>query len=116
MGVGEEELDVEQRRTPPIAPEDIERVNPTPTLIDHVIPGRNIPALLSWYFGVFALLPVLGIPLGVVAVVLGIIGFFKARNPEVRVGTLHACLGIVLGIAGPSLWIGLMWWQPWMQR
>ena len=110
MGVGEEELEVEQRMTPPTAPEDIERLNPTPTLIDHVIPGRNIPALLSWYFGFFALLPVLGVPLGVVAVVLGIIGFFKARNPEVGVGTLHACLGIALGIAGPCFWFGLMWW------
>lgn len=54
MGVGEEDLAPEERTTPPTAPEDVEAVNPTPTFADHLIPGRNIPALLSWYFGVFA--------------------------------------------------------------
>lgn len=97
--------DAARRSAPPTSPEDIEMILEPPTVVQRFIPARNVPALLSWYFGVFALVPVLGVPSGAVAIVLGIIGVVKARKPNVRVGMVHACLGIALGILGPLAWV-----------
>ncbi len=62
-----------------------------------VIPYKNGPALASYYCGVFSLIPCVGIPLGITALVLGILGLKKRReNPQVR-GAAHAWIGIILG-------------------
>ena len=63
-----------------------------------VIPYKNPCALTAYYLGIFSCLFCLfGIPLGIVAVVLGIIGLRKrAANPAVK-GSVHAWIGIVLG-------------------
>lgn len=39
-----------------------------------LIPYRNVPALVSYYLGIFSLFPCLGAVLGITALVLGIIG------------------------------------------
>ncbi len=62
-----------------------------------LIPFRNTPALISYYLGVFSLIPIIGIPLGVIAVIHGITGLKKASvTPEAK-GKVHAWAGIVLG-------------------
>ncbi len=62
-----------------------------------LIPYRNGWALAAYYLGVFALMPCLGVPLGIAAVVLGIVGLrFAKTHPEAR-GKGHAWAGIVLG-------------------
>ena len=62
-----------------------------------LIPYKNAWALLAYYLGVFALIPCLGVPLGIAAVVLGIVGLhFAKSHPEAR-GKGHAWVGIVLG-------------------
>ena len=66
--------------------------------MDHILPSRNIPALTSWYLGVFGLIPVLGIPFALGAIVSGFIGLKVARRPDVQVGRGHAIAGIILGI------------------
>ena len=68
--------------------------------MDHVIPLRNAPALFSWYLGVFSLIPFLGIPLGIAAIVLGIIGLLKVGQGSAKVGFWHAVLGIGFGVIG----------------
>lgn len=61
------------------------------------IPAKNIPALVGYYLGVFSLIPVLGMPLGITAVILGILGINRVKaNPSVK-GKNHALTGIVLG-------------------
>lgn len=58
-----------------------------------IIPYRNIPALIAYYCGVFA---VLGLP-APVAVILGIWGLRRvAENPQAK-GKVHAWIGIILG-------------------
>lgn len=99
------ERDVERREAPPIRPEDVELILEPPTIGQYIIPARNVPALLAWYFGVFAFVPLLGVPSGVVAIVLGLFGVAKARKRNVRVGMVHACFGIALGILGPAIWM-----------
>lgn len=67
-----------------------------------VIPYRNGMALAAYYCGVFGIISCflfgVGGFFGIVPVILGIVGFMRARSdPEAR-GTAHALVGIVLGI------------------
>ena len=73
-------------RTPPA---------PIPTAMDHVIPTKNMPALLGYYFGVFSIIPGLGIPLGIAAFVCGVLGLRAVG--KARVGRGHAVTALVLG-------------------
>lgn len=62
-----------------------------------VIPYKNPTALMSYYCGVFSLIPGLGLILGPIALVLAFLGFrAKSKNPQVK-GTGHAIVGMVLG-------------------
>ena len=62
-----------------------------------LIPYKNAPALAAYYLGVFSVIPVIGIFLGLAALVLGITGLQKAaRRPEVK-GKVHAWVGIIVG-------------------
>ncbi len=62
-----------------------------------LIPYRNAWALSSYYLGVFALMPCFGIPLGIGAVVLGILGLRLAKSHAEARGKGHAWTGIILG-------------------
>jgi hypothetical protein len=67
------------------------------------IPYRNVPALVGYYCGVFALIPCF--PIGLAGLVLGIIGLIKAnREPEIR-GKVHAWVGIIAGGLFGLLWL-----------
>jgi hypothetical protein len=68
-----------------------------------LIPYRNMPALVGYYLGVFSLsaciplLGVVGIGMGIAAVVLGIKGLRNvSANPAAK-GTVHAWIAIVCG-------------------
>ena len=80
---------------PPVIPEIEDH---DPGAMDHIMPTRNVPALLSWYLGVFGLIPVLGIPMALAAIVTGILGLRAARRRDVKVGKGHAIAGLILGI------------------
>ena len=70
---------------------------PTGDATGGLIPYKNIPALLAYYFGVFSLIPVVGLILGLAAFVLGIMGLSKAKkHPEIK-GKVHAWVGIIMG-------------------
>ena len=65
-----------------------------------VIPYRNANALIAYYLGLFSCFPVLGFPLAIVALWLGIRGLRAVRaNPGVH-GTVHAWIGLVCGTIG----------------
>lgn len=71
-----------------------------------VVPVRNPAALTAYYLGIVALLPLVGLVVGPVAIGLGVTGLRKRRqNPRVH-GSVHARVGIVLGIVG--ILIGLL--------
>lgn len=63
-----------------------------------LIPTKNVPALLSYYFGVFGLIPLAGIPLSITAIVLGIIGLGKYKQNPTPGAKAHALVGLILGI------------------
>lgn len=82
---------------PPIA-DPFER--PTPMVGDAtggIIPYKNTSALLSYYIGLFSLLPLFGYIMGPAAVVLGVKGLRHYRaHPETK-GKVHAWGGILCG-------------------
>ena len=73
--------------------------------LDSIIPVKNPPALIAYYLGLFSLLPLLGLPLGIAAVVLGIIGLRKLRQTPQAKGIVHAWVGIGCGGACTLLWL-----------
>jgi hypothetical protein len=63
-----------------------------------LIPYKNPTALVSYYCGVFSLIPGLALVLAPVSIILGIIGlWYVRRNPKSH-GTGHAITGIVLSL------------------
>lgn len=69
-----------------------------------IIPYRNPPALIAYYCGVFSLIPCLGLPLGIAAIPLGIVGLRKHRRQPSAKGSVHAWVGILLGSITTILW------------
>ena len=73
-----------------------------------LIPYKNMPALMAYYFGIFSLLPAIGLVTALPALVLGFIGLrVKRKNPAAK-GTAHAIVGIVLGGIMLFVWTGLI--------
>jgi hypothetical protein len=65
--------------------------------IETLIPYRNALALISYYLGVFALIPCAGLVLGPAALILGFLGLNYRKKHPTSGGTAHAIVGIVLG-------------------
>ncbi|HVT11226.1 MAG TPA: DUF4190 domain-containing protein [Fimbriimonadaceae bacterium] len=97
----------EEPEIPPVAPPDYSRPpqpgqyapppNQPPSALDHLIPAKNMKALLAYYFGVFSIVPCFTPILGPAAIVLGILGLKEVRlNPNLP-GKGHAIVGIVIG-------------------
>jgi hypothetical protein len=62
-----------------------------------LIPYKNVKAMVAYYLGMFAILPGIGIPMGIAALILGVQGLkFAGLHPEAR-GKVHAWIGIILG-------------------
>ena len=73
-----------------------------------VIPYKNPKALIAYYLGIFSGFPLIGLPLGIAAFVLGIQGLRdRKRNPKIK-GSLHAGIGIGCGGFFALLWGGLL--------
>ena len=69
-----------------------------------IIPYKNPPALVSYYLGLFSIVPFVGFFLGLVSVPLGIMGLKKRKaEPHVR-GAAHAWVGIGCGSIGVLVW------------
>lgn len=62
-----------------------------------MIPYKNGMALASYYCGVFALIPCVGVLLGALALIFGFMGLSHARKHPESSGKAHAIVGIVLG-------------------
>ena len=62
-----------------------------------VIPYKNPKALLAYYLGIASGLPLIGLPIGIAAFTLGILGLQdRKRNPVLK-GSAHAWIGIGCG-------------------
>ncbi len=63
-----------------------------------LIPTKNMPALISYYCGVFGLIPILGLPASIGGVILGAIGLSKYNSSPTPGAKVHALIGLILGI------------------
>jgi hypothetical protein len=76
--------------------------------LNAIIPYKNPRALIAYYFGVFAVLPLIGIVFGFTALALGISGLrFRRRKPGAG-GAVHAWIGILVGGFFALLWLALV--------
>jgi hypothetical protein len=83
--------------TPPRSPPPPVAPMPAGDSTGGVIPYKNMPALLAYYLGIGALIPLLGAAFGIASVTLGIVGLRKRRREPYVKGSIHAWIGIVLG-------------------
>ena len=73
-----------------------------------IIPYKNPKALIAYYLGILSGLPLIGLPLGIAAFVLGIMGLKdRKRNPAIK-GSIHAGIGIGCGLIFSLLWGGII--------
>jgi hypothetical protein len=91
---------------------DIERP-PSNQAVETLIPYRNPASLLSYYLGIFSLIPLVGILLALPALLCGIIGLVKVSKEPARRGMAHAIAGIIFGILGSYNYIGLYLFVSW---
>jgi hypothetical protein len=89
---------------PPLAP-GTERYDPSQgDATGGVIPYKNPKALIAYYLGILSGLPLIGLPLGIAAFVLGIMGLqARKKNPAIR-GSIHAGIGIGCGGIFAVIW------------
>jgi len=69
----------------------------TPDATGGLIPYKNPAALIGYYLGIFGLFPLLGFPLAVAAVILGVVGLRRRATGRAWGGMVHAWVAIVLG-------------------
>jgi hypothetical protein len=70
--------------------------------------GRPASAIASGYLALFAILPLLGLLPGVLAVIFGIIALKKINRDPSLCGKGRAWFGIIVGSLAPIIWIGLL--------
>ncbi len=70
-----------------------------------MIPTKNMPSLLSYYFGVFGLIPILGMPLTIAAIILGFVGLKHYKKNPTPGAKGHAITGLVLGFVQLAVFI-----------
>ena len=69
-----------------------------------IIPYKNPKALIAYYLGILSGLPIIGLPIGIAAFVLGIMGLRdRKRNPAIK-GSIHAGIGIGCGLLFTMVW------------
>nr|BAJ06993.1 putative uncharacterized protein [uncultured bacterium] len=65
--------------------------------MNKLIPTKNPSALVSYYLGVFSVIPLFGIILGIPTLFFGIMGMKAVFECPTRYGRFHAWVGILLG-------------------
>ena len=82
-----------------VKPSTMTTQNPPPQNdpIANIVPYKNRMALISYYLGVFSIIPCLGVLLALASIPLGIMGLnFAKKHPDSK-GTVHAWIGIIVG-------------------
>ena len=73
-----------------------------------IIPAKNPQSLLAYYLGFISLLPFIGLPFTLPAIVCGVLALKAlSRNPQIEGGG-HAWVGIVLAVISIMLWGGIL--------
>ncbi len=96
------DMDNQQPTNQEFQAQQVSEARPIERATDHkdfqtFIPTKNMPALLSYYAGVFGFIPFLGLPATIAALVLGRIGIRKAKANPTPGAKGHAIAGLVMG-------------------
>lgn len=88
----------------------VRRIDLTATVrvIKIAVPYKNIPALLSVGFGIFAILPYIGLLFGFFAVIFGLWGLVMVKRKPTVQGKIHALTGIFTGVFFGLLYLTLL--------
>lgn len=88
----------------------VRKVDLTATMrvIKAAVPYRNVPALISVGFGMFAIVPYAGILFGIFALIFGSWGLFMVKKRPTVQGKIHALTGIFMGIFFGLLYLTLL--------
>lgn len=73
-----------------------QQMNPDDSF-QRLIPTKNMPALLSYYFGCAGVLPIVGLPFSVLAIILGRKGLRQYNKNPSPGAKVHAKIGIYFG-------------------
>jgi hypothetical protein len=65
-----------------------------------LIPTKNKEALIAYYLGLFSIFPLLGLFMGIAAMVLGKKGMDNFKANPITKGKTHAGIGIGCGLCG----------------
>ena len=91
--------------TPPEAPTPISDAEANKKAFQTLIPTENKPALIGYYLGVFGLLPFIGIPLAIAAIIFGRLGLKQFKQNPTPGAKGHAITAIVLGTIGTTCFV-----------
>jgi hypothetical protein len=73
-----------------------------------LIPYKNPRALLSYYIGLFSLVPGLSYVMAPAAIVLGVMGLKYAKQNPIVKGQVHAWIGIICGTLWTAVYYGAL--------
>lgn len=86
----------------PIQPQFSQEAQYNSNSLNGLIPYKNVPSLVSYYCGLFSLIPIpiVNFVLGLTALIAAFKGFkFAKNNPEVK-GKGHCWAGVIMGGIG----------------
>lgn len=75
-------------------------MRPAPGFADTLIPTKNGAALLSYYLGLFSIIPCAGLAMGVIAFISGRKALQAIKDTPGLPGATHAKVGIGCGSVG----------------
>ncbi len=61
------------------------------------LPKGNIPAVCAYICFLFGLIPGLGVVFGLLAGLIGVVGYLKARKMDPKIGIGHSFVSMVFG-------------------
>ena len=73
------------------------RSDDTPDVFETLVPTRNQPALMGYYFAVFSVIPMIGLGLGPFAIWNGIRGLGAIKEMPELPGKTHCVVAVTLG-------------------
>jgi hypothetical protein len=94
---------------PPTAPTGAAAAPPTDDFFSTMVPTRNAYALVGYYLAVAGLIPCLGLPFSIAAIVCGIVGYKKWREDSSARGKTHAIIAILGGLLVPIAY-SVLWY------
>lgn len=57
----------------------------------------NWPAAVGWRCAMFGIIPIVGLPLGIMATTLGLLGYWRVRRKPADLGKRHAIGALIFG-------------------